>query len=285
LRNGTNLRYVHQESLGSTSVVTNSSGTEYGYTRYYPYGSTRDSGGSLDTDKKFTGQRLDATGLYYYGARYYDPSIGRFISADTVVPEPANPQSLNRYSYCINNPLKYTDPSGYRYLTDTDQPNSGPFVDYWSPDELPGSTYTPPVETPSTTNTNGQTGTTTTTITSVQPMYIGPTPCPGPTPPPGFDGGGGPDFNEIKGWAKIIGGGLLVVVTVVVDAVILAPQGVAALADAQYVIGASLPWYYTGTSLVLSGIQDLYPEFNYIPLKQIIPGLYIPGFGGYPFWR
>jgi len=72
--------------------------------------------GSVPTDKQFTGQRLDDTGLYYYGARYYDPIIGRFISADTIVPDFANPQSLNRYSYCINNPLKYVDPSGQDYV-------------------------------------------------------------------------------------------------------------------------------------------------------------------------
>jgi RHS repeat-associated protein len=69
--------------------------------------------GTLNTDEKFTGQRLDQDGLYYYGARYYDASIGRFISADTTVPDPANPQALNRYSYCYNNPLKYVDPSGH----------------------------------------------------------------------------------------------------------------------------------------------------------------------------
>jgi RHS repeat-associated protein len=66
----------------------------------------------VPTDKQFTGQRLDGTGLYYYGARYYDPTIGRFISADTIVQNPADPQSLNRYSYVFNNPLKYVDPSG-----------------------------------------------------------------------------------------------------------------------------------------------------------------------------
>jgi RHS repeat-associated protein len=67
-------------------------------------------------EKKFTGQRLDsATGLYYYGAKYYDPEIGRFISADTIVPSVANPQSLNRYSYAVNNPLRYTDPTGNCY--------------------------------------------------------------------------------------------------------------------------------------------------------------------------
>ena len=69
--------------------------------------------GTVPTDKKFTGQRLDSTGLYYYNARYYDSTIGRFISADTIVPDPANPQTLNRYSYVLNNPLKYTDPTGH----------------------------------------------------------------------------------------------------------------------------------------------------------------------------
>ncbi|MEE8414588.1 MAG: RHS repeat-associated core domain-containing protein, partial [Dehalococcoidales bacterium] len=67
---------------------------------------------SVPTDKKFTGQRLDSTGLYYYNARYYDPVIGRFISADPIIPNPSNPQSYNRYSYVLNNPLKYVDPSG-----------------------------------------------------------------------------------------------------------------------------------------------------------------------------
>jgi len=49
----------------------------------------------------------------YYGARYYDWVLGRFISADTIVPNQFNPQSLNRYSYVLNNPLKYTDPTGH----------------------------------------------------------------------------------------------------------------------------------------------------------------------------
>ena len=47
------------------------------------------------------------------GAREYDPSLGRWLSADTIVPGPANPQSLNRYSYVYNNPCKYIDPSGH----------------------------------------------------------------------------------------------------------------------------------------------------------------------------
>jgi RHS repeat-associated protein len=76
------------------------------------YGDCRFSQGDLGTDKRFTGQRLDNTGLYYYGARYYDPTIGRFISADLIVKSYADPQNLNRYAYALNNPLKYVDPTG-----------------------------------------------------------------------------------------------------------------------------------------------------------------------------
>ncbi|MBI4267688.1 MAG: RHS repeat-associated core domain-containing protein [Chloroflexi bacterium] len=82
--------------------MSDSSGNSLGAITYQAFGSAR--GGSMPTDKKFTGQRLDATGLYYYGARYYDPGIGRFISADTFMLSPSNPQGLNRYTYVFNNP-------------------------------------------------------------------------------------------------------------------------------------------------------------------------------------
>jgi len=81
--------------------------------KYLPFGVCRFSQGTIGTDKLFTGQRLDANGLYYYNARYYDATIGRFISADPVIQNPANLQMLNRYSYCTDNPLNYTDPSGH----------------------------------------------------------------------------------------------------------------------------------------------------------------------------
>ena len=59
-------------------------------------------------------QRWDsALALYDYRARYYDPALGRFISADPVVPEPGNPQALNRYAYVYNNPLRYLDDGGH----------------------------------------------------------------------------------------------------------------------------------------------------------------------------
>jgi RHS repeat-associated protein len=87
-----------------------------GELRYYAYGETRYTSGSTPTSYRFTGQREDATiGLYFYNARYYDASLGRFVQADSIVPNPGNPQSLNRYSYVVGNPLKYTDPSGHEF--------------------------------------------------------------------------------------------------------------------------------------------------------------------------
>jgi RHS repeat-associated protein len=62
----------------------------------------------------FTGQRTDdESGLMYYGARYYDPDIGRFITPDSVIPGFDNPQAFNRYSYALNNPVNRIDPSGH----------------------------------------------------------------------------------------------------------------------------------------------------------------------------
>ena len=81
--------------------------------RYRPYGEDRDAGSTLNTDRKFTGQTEDeAAGLYWYASRAYDPAIGRFVSPDSIVPAPANPQALNRYSYVYNNPLGLVDPTG-----------------------------------------------------------------------------------------------------------------------------------------------------------------------------
>jgi RHS repeat-associated protein len=112
MRQSVTLTYVHQDHLTGTSVVSDSSGNLTSSIKYYAFGECRNSQGNPGTDKLFTGQRLDGTGLYYYGARYYDASIGRFVSADTIVQSPGNPQTLNRYSYCLNNPLAYTDSTG-----------------------------------------------------------------------------------------------------------------------------------------------------------------------------
>ena len=70
----------------------------------------------MPTDRQFTGQRWEASlGFYDYVARQYNPVLGRFLQADTIIPDPANPQSLNRYAYVLNNPLRYTDPTGHAY--------------------------------------------------------------------------------------------------------------------------------------------------------------------------
>jgi RHS repeat-associated protein len=114
---GSTLKFAIQDNLGSTSTMTSSAGTLDSTVSYYPFGSVQS--GSVNTVKQFTGQILDSTGLYYYNARYYDPSIGRFISPDSLVSEPFNPQDLNRYSYCSNNPLVSTDPSGHDMVVNT----------------------------------------------------------------------------------------------------------------------------------------------------------------------
>ncbi len=113
LREGEEVRYLHLDHLTGTSLMSDSAGELLSSIKYFPYGATR--AGGVATDKLLTGQRLDGTGLYYYNARYYDAGLGRFISVDIIVPDAMNPQSLNRYSYCLSNPLKYVDPSGQYY--------------------------------------------------------------------------------------------------------------------------------------------------------------------------
>lgn len=108
-----NVSYYHSDHLGSSNTVSNSSGAEVKATLFYPYGSTRTETGTKTIAHKYTGQeRDDSTGLYYYGARYYDPQMMRFVSADNVIPSMADPQMFNRYSYVRGNPVKLVDPTG-----------------------------------------------------------------------------------------------------------------------------------------------------------------------------
>jgi RHS repeat-associated protein len=68
------------------------------------------------TDRTFTGQRdITGTGLMDYNFRMYSPLLGRFTQPDTIIPDAANPQSWNRFSYVINNPIGYNDPTGHCY--------------------------------------------------------------------------------------------------------------------------------------------------------------------------
>ena len=103
---------MHGDHLGSTSMTTAGSVVE-GSRAYYPYGAQRSASGTLRTDRTFTGQKEDGTGLLYYNARYYDPALGTFISPDSIVPDPGMVVDYNRFLYARGNPLKYSDPTGY----------------------------------------------------------------------------------------------------------------------------------------------------------------------------
>jgi RHS repeat-associated protein len=106
--------YLHGDHLGSTSLITDESGNIISQARNLPFGETRWESGNSLTDFGFTGQRLDGyIKLYDYGARFYSAKLGRFISADSIIPNPANPMGYDRYAYVLNNPLNYVDPSGH----------------------------------------------------------------------------------------------------------------------------------------------------------------------------
>ncbi|WP_229390883.1 DUF2341 domain-containing protein [Methanosarcina sp. DH2] len=105
------MKWYLSDHLGSTSLMVDENGLDVERTDYFPYGQVR-SGGLEKYG--FTGQENDVdTGLMYYGARYYSPEYSIFVQPDTMLPDPYNPQALNRYAYALNNPVKYTDPSGH----------------------------------------------------------------------------------------------------------------------------------------------------------------------------
>ncbi len=106
--------YFHGDHQGSLSLVTNGAGQKVYTANYHPFGDTAQSVGAKRTEWGYTGQKRDSlTGLYYYNARYYDPTMGRFITPDTIVQDPYDPQYLNRYAYCRNNPVNLVDPTGH----------------------------------------------------------------------------------------------------------------------------------------------------------------------------
>lgn len=107
------LSFIHSDHLGSTSLVTDEQGNVVSQQAYYPYGATRNhqsSNPNHQTEKRYTGQVSDQeqTGLYYYNARYYDPTTAKFTQADTI-----NNDDLNRYLYVGGNPTSFNDPTGH----------------------------------------------------------------------------------------------------------------------------------------------------------------------------
>ena len=113
VRVGGALSYLYHDQVGSTILATDALTNVVSSRGYYAFGATRRSSGVTLTDRRFTGQVEDPTGLYYYNSRYYDPQLGQFLSPDTIVPEPNNLLSYNRYLYGHGNPVKFNDPSGH----------------------------------------------------------------------------------------------------------------------------------------------------------------------------
>ena len=115
--------FYHGDHLGSSSFITDDAGAVYQHLEYFPYGETWiESGGTGQMPYyRFTGKELDPeTGLYYYGARYYDPVLSRWISADPALAKylsdnnggVQNSKNLNLYSYVHQNPIRLVDPNG-----------------------------------------------------------------------------------------------------------------------------------------------------------------------------
>ncbi|MEM7172319.1 MAG: RHS repeat-associated core domain-containing protein, partial [Pseudomonadota bacterium] len=114
--------YFHKDHLGSIDTVTDSAGAVQERLSYDAHGKRRETDWDAaatpiyasETLRGFTGhEHLDTVGLIHMNGRVYDPTIGRFLSADPFVQLPESTQGFNRYTYVNNNPLSYTDPSGF----------------------------------------------------------------------------------------------------------------------------------------------------------------------------
>jgi len=108
--------YYHPDHLHSAQVMSTNSGALTQHYEYTAYGNTRYtfSTNAFPLSRRYTSQVLDEdTGLYYYGSRYYDPVLGRFVQPDTIIPNRFDPQAYDRYAYARDNPMRYVDPSGH----------------------------------------------------------------------------------------------------------------------------------------------------------------------------
>ena len=120
--------YLHKDHLGSVQTITDDNNQIVERLSYDAWGNRRNptdwtplsSNVTSQVDRGFTGhEHLDALELIHMNGRVYDPVIGRFLSPDPFVQAPLFSQSLNRYSYVLNNPLSLVDPSGYNWFSDT----------------------------------------------------------------------------------------------------------------------------------------------------------------------
>ncbi|MBE0433802.1 RHS repeat-associated core domain-containing protein [candidate division WOR-3 bacterium] len=112
-----NKYFYHNDYLGSAKAMTDNAGTKVYSWLGYPFGKQYSITGASYSNYRFTGKEYDvSTGLYYFGARYYMPEIGRFITPDPIVGVRTlnlkDPISLTLYSYAKDNPLRFIDPEG-----------------------------------------------------------------------------------------------------------------------------------------------------------------------------
>ena len=118
--------YFLKDHLGSTSAVLDHNGTVVERPSFDAWGKTRNATTWADADadtqwlssqytnRGYTGhEQLDESGLIHMNGRIYDPEVGRFLSPDPYIQDPEHSQNFNRYTYVLNNPLSYTDPSGH----------------------------------------------------------------------------------------------------------------------------------------------------------------------------
>ena len=112
----TTTQYFHQDGLGSVVSVTNQSGTTDGTARYDAWGNKIASTGTIP-QYGYTGREPDDTGLVYYRARFYDPSIARFTQRDPI----GFNGGMNLYAYAMGNPINFNDPTGL-IVRDPDNP-------------------------------------------------------------------------------------------------------------------------------------------------------------------
>ena len=104
---------IDQDMLGNIVALYDQYGTKCYGAEFDPWGRRTVMSGSIEYDRGFSGhEHIDEIGLIDMNGRMYDPLLGRFISVDPFIQMPDNPQNYNRYSYCLNNPFKYTDPDG-----------------------------------------------------------------------------------------------------------------------------------------------------------------------------
>ncbi len=103
--------YYHNDALGSPIIATDQDGRVVWRKSYTPYG--QPIGPAAPNEPGYTGKFEEPDlGIQYFGARWYDPRIGRFLGIDPAGFDPQNPQSFNRYAYANNNPYGFVDPDG-----------------------------------------------------------------------------------------------------------------------------------------------------------------------------